>query len=398
MFFKQFPKTYYEFKLLDGEKVYITDIFARCRFMFDDVFSSRPYINYSIRQSDTADTIAHDYYGSSDWWWLVLLYNDIVNPFEDMPRLGFDEYVTYTSTEEPPVEGSVTENPGRSRSNIISGEIYSGGNYSNRVSVSKNNPVAYLERTGGLLGRDFKPGDALFRSSNISDTAVTYNVIGNNKVVKSISGPEVDLTDTKAIRKIIGWNQLKRESILDINGTGKFSEGDNVVVIEKDKDGFSKPVVWGTIRKYYTDSFDSLSHFINNKTGARVSPTLNIQTRKQVNGSAVRITRENNNNITNLLEDTLIYKFLGLSGDAGGTYADNFSAITQQEKKQHAVAQRSRIKLLHPDYKFEALEIIKKLFSSQSRYEEYSSVREIKSGGNPQNIRGSGGTSTSRIY
>ena len=88
MYFNKFPTIEYDFKTIGVEGLEVLDILTRVRFMFNSVFAGRAYTVYQLKHGDTPDIIAHNYYGDSDWWWLVLLYNDIINPFNEIPRLG----------------------------------------------------------------------------------------------------------------------------------------------------------------------------------------------------------------------------------------------------------------------------------------------------------------------
>lgn len=50
---------------------------------------------YRVRDEDRPDTVAFDYYGSSDFFWLVLASNDMVDPYHDWPLsdADFEAYV-----------------------------------------------------------------------------------------------------------------------------------------------------------------------------------------------------------------------------------------------------------------------------------------------------------------
>ncbi len=49
---------------------------------------------YIIHDDDRPDIIAHKYYGSSDYAWVVLLVNNILDPFYDWP-LTYPDFVAY---------------------------------------------------------------------------------------------------------------------------------------------------------------------------------------------------------------------------------------------------------------------------------------------------------------
>lgn len=53
------------------------------------------YYEYTVQERDRPDTLAYDYYGSASYTWLVLLANDIKDPYYDWPLFGdnFDAYI-----------------------------------------------------------------------------------------------------------------------------------------------------------------------------------------------------------------------------------------------------------------------------------------------------------------
>tara|TARA_B000000609_G_scaffold157485_2_gene152161 strand:- start:398 stop:979 length:582 start_codon:yes stop_codon:yes gene_type:complete len=62
----------------------------------DKILSSiSSYYDYVVQEKDRPDTLAYDYYGSVSYTWLVLLANDIKDPFYDWPLFGlnFDNYI-----------------------------------------------------------------------------------------------------------------------------------------------------------------------------------------------------------------------------------------------------------------------------------------------------------------
>ena len=392
MFFKTFPKTLYEFKAL-GKTHELVDIFARARFDFSSVFSQRPYIEHTVRQGDTADIIAHMVYGSSDWWWLVLLYNDIVNPFADIPRLGFDKEFSNVNLggqdrSTPAEPARIKRLPGTTK------------------RITKDNPVVYLSRHSGDDKRDFQKGDVLIKAKTLGMDSVTYNVVGkkgNLKTLKSISGPE--LTDAEADRsavEIIQWDFSKREAILDSKGHGSFGEGDYVAVLEKDNEGVVRAVLSGTIEKYYSNPKDSISHFVDRRTGARVSANYNPDQDKYINFSPIVYAGVSGGSGVSptMIHGTILDRVMetGTQTDEMKNYIPINEDKSEEEKEQGVLQDtlRSRIRLLDPSYKYEAYRLIDKLMRGQrsASYQslEYSTTKRVR------NIRGSGGTSTDRIY
>lgn len=53
------------------------------------------FIDYIIKEWKSPENIAYDLYGSCDYVWVILLCNNIINPFEDWLRTAeeLDEYI-----------------------------------------------------------------------------------------------------------------------------------------------------------------------------------------------------------------------------------------------------------------------------------------------------------------
>ena len=86
MYFKNFPRI-----LLDkdngvtaGTKIAV-DILKRVGFSSSGITSSEYFRNYTVREYDTPETIADQIYGSSEYHWIVLMFNDILNPLFEWP-------------------------------------------------------------------------------------------------------------------------------------------------------------------------------------------------------------------------------------------------------------------------------------------------------------------------
>jgi len=84
-------------------QVIITDFFRRIRTGKGFGNITNGIIPYVIKDGETPEKIAHDYYGSAFFHWVILLVNDIVNMREEWPMDNdeFNEYLAdnYTDTE-----------------------------------------------------------------------------------------------------------------------------------------------------------------------------------------------------------------------------------------------------------------------------------------------------------
>jgi len=92
-YFSYFPVTSI---VLNGETLdikQVKNILVRTK--FSSYFREKEglYTPYIIKENDRPDTIAHKFYGKSDLHWLVLLFNEIIDPYFDWPLN--DKALTY---------------------------------------------------------------------------------------------------------------------------------------------------------------------------------------------------------------------------------------------------------------------------------------------------------------
>lgn len=94
-YFNYFPKTFYSLEDKGSNFNTITNVIAR--FSFEDKLkeNSAAFYKYDIKDSDTPEIIASKYYNSPERHWIVLLFNNIIDPQWDWPLTDrvFNEYV-----------------------------------------------------------------------------------------------------------------------------------------------------------------------------------------------------------------------------------------------------------------------------------------------------------------
>jgi hypothetical protein len=94
-YFNYFPKTLYSLEDKSSKLDSITNVIAR--FAFEDKLkeNSAAFYKYQIKDSDTPEIIASKYYNSPERHWIVLLFNNIIDPQWDWPLTDrvFNEYV-----------------------------------------------------------------------------------------------------------------------------------------------------------------------------------------------------------------------------------------------------------------------------------------------------------------
>jgi hypothetical protein len=83
-FFNYFPKTFYSSNNSSSMDV-VTNIITRFNFEENLKKNSSAFYEYELKEGDTPDIIARKFYGNSERHWMILLFNDIIDPQYDWP-------------------------------------------------------------------------------------------------------------------------------------------------------------------------------------------------------------------------------------------------------------------------------------------------------------------------
>jgi len=86
-YFNKFPRVNYTFDNGKTNKMAI-DILKRVGFKSTTKDNSRLFAEHNVMDGDTPEMLAHKAYGSSELHWVILLFNDIINPDYDWPMSG----------------------------------------------------------------------------------------------------------------------------------------------------------------------------------------------------------------------------------------------------------------------------------------------------------------------
>ena len=84
-FFNYYPKTFYTSNTKSSGLDSVTNIISRFGFEKELKNNSSAFYKYQIKDSDTPEIIASKYYDNSERHWIVLLFNDIIDPQFDWP-------------------------------------------------------------------------------------------------------------------------------------------------------------------------------------------------------------------------------------------------------------------------------------------------------------------------
>lgn len=94
-YFSNFPKLVYTFDKNSINNQAVTNIFARSTFLKEVANNTSVYFEYQVKDSDTPEIIADKIYGDPYRAWIVLLFNNIINPNYNFPMKNevLDKYV-----------------------------------------------------------------------------------------------------------------------------------------------------------------------------------------------------------------------------------------------------------------------------------------------------------------
>lgn len=96
-FFNYFPKTLYTSNTRTAGVDTVTNIIARFGFEPSLKNNSAAFYKYNIQESDTPEIIASKFYDNPERHWIVLLFNEIMDPQFDWP-LQYQPFVDYVNT------------------------------------------------------------------------------------------------------------------------------------------------------------------------------------------------------------------------------------------------------------------------------------------------------------
>ena len=94
-YFNYFPTTFYTSGANNATALdIVTNITSRFGFEQSLKENSAAFYPYLVKDDETPETIAYKMYGNAERHWIVLMFNDIVDPQYDWP-LGYDNLIQY---------------------------------------------------------------------------------------------------------------------------------------------------------------------------------------------------------------------------------------------------------------------------------------------------------------
>ena len=192
-FFNYFPKTIYTANTAVGGLDTVTNIIARFGFEKNLKENSSAFYKYSIQESDTPEIIAHKFYENSERHWIVLLFNDIIDPQFDWP-LKYETLIKY-------VDKKYTAN-GAANTTVQTGLAW---------AMSVNNVQSYYK----IVTRTNINNESIVETIQVN--ANTYaNVATSSSSVTLQSGDVIIQTVTRSKKTYYEYEQEENEAKRDI--------------------------------------------------------------------------------------------------------------------------------------------------------------------------------------
>jgi hypothetical protein len=93
-FFEPFPTVEYDIKK-NGKTQILTNLTLRFKVQAALKDRTAVFYDYTVKEGERPDVIAHKYYGDASLDWIILLSNDIINPHFDWPLdfLSFQRFL-----------------------------------------------------------------------------------------------------------------------------------------------------------------------------------------------------------------------------------------------------------------------------------------------------------------
>lgn len=203
-YFNKFPRVNYSFDNGDSTKTAV-DIVKRVKFRDYIKENSEMFVEYQLRDGDTPDIVADKVYGDSKLHWVIMLLNDVTNPYYDwalsqqnLEAYAFNKYrgetyfLTDWSTEDAlPVDFEPVRNDtimGVSGSAVDPATNPFPYNANSAALVRRWDKTQSKLEVTGVTGAGFSSGDYIVAIGTSADGS-TYNMSAriSRKISQSIS-------------------------------------------------------------------------------------------------------------------------------------------------------------------------------------------------------------------
>lgn len=198
-YFKNFKKTRYSLSESANNYQIVTNIFQRSNFLRNIVDNTANFYDYLAKDGDTPEIIADKLYGDSSRHWIVLLYNQVINPYYIFPLSpeALNTYITnkYQQTLE---ESQTTVHHYELEITRVRSVTYYNDGISDWNTVSDENVETQIISE---YEADYTTGKLTKRSLPGIDQSLTF--IPETVTVQE--NPKITLTETKKITSVSNY-------------------------------------------------------------------------------------------------------------------------------------------------------------------------------------------------
>ena len=213
MYFKSFPYTFYSLDDTSTVQV-VTNITNRVA-LSDEVKNNLSLFDeYDVKDGETPELVADKFYNNSELHWLVLHYNEIIDPRFDWPldtnNLNRQVAGKYTDVNATHHFEDANGNYTNGNAYILSSNAFTNFSVNDVITNNTNNGVGYITQKNSssnvrvtITTGGFKTGDQILKSSNTSNRAnITSTVILSGIPVTNFTFEE-EINESKRRIKIL---------------------------------------------------------------------------------------------------------------------------------------------------------------------------------------------------
>ena len=198
MYFKSFPYTLYSLDNTTTVQV-VTDITNRITLADEVKTNLGLFDEYDIKDGETPEIIADKFYGNPELHWLILHYNDIIDPRFDLPLSTNDlnNYVGGKYANVNSIHHYEDANLNYTNGNIILNSSNTFGNFAVNAPITNNTNIGTGVITSKISNSNvfvkvttggFISGDRIVLSSNTSiDSIITATVVLSGTPVTNLT-------------------------------------------------------------------------------------------------------------------------------------------------------------------------------------------------------------------
>jgi len=213
MYFKSFPYTFYSLDDTSTVQV-VTNITTRVTLSEEVKTNLGLFDEYDIRDGETPELVANKFYNNSELHWLVLHYNDIIDPRFDWPMdtNNLNRYVAgkYTDANATHHFEDASGNYTNGNAYILSSNAFTNFSVNDAITNNTNNGVGYITQKNSssnvritITTGGFKTGDQILKASNTTNRAnITSTVILSGTPVTNFAY-EDEVNESKRRIKIL---------------------------------------------------------------------------------------------------------------------------------------------------------------------------------------------------